>query len=205
MKTDTTIHELWEHSPNEADDVQRGNPGSGQAEHDGETPGGDWLEDEMASLRRAGTDVLVCMLTLSELRELDLTEEAAAAEAAGVRFIWVPTPDRGTPELQRFRSLVAELIAELAGGHHVVVHCRMGIGRSSLVAAGVLGLKACRQWMLGPRSATPEGWRCRTLPSKGAGSKPPQRLADRHPMRFKCPRMPDPAPRLHHNGVASAV
>ena len=55
----------------------------------------------MASLRRAGTDVLVCMLTLSELRELDLAEEAAAAEAAGVRFIWVPTPDRGTPELQR--------------------------------------------------------------------------------------------------------
>lgn len=111
--------------------------------------GGDWLEDEMASLRRAGTDVLVCMLTLSELRELDLAEEAAAAEAAGVRFIWVPTPDRGTPELQRFRSLVAELIAELAGGHHVVVHCRMGIGRSSLVAAGVLvaqGMPAVDAW-----------------------------------------------------------
>jgi protein-tyrosine phosphatase len=88
-------------------------------------------------------------LTLSELRELDLAEEAAAAEAAGVRFIWVPTPDRGTPELQRFRSLVAELIAELAGGHHVVVHCRMGIGRSSLVAAGVLvaqGMPAVDAW-----------------------------------------------------------
>ena len=111
--------------------------------------GGDWLEDEMASLRQAGTDVLVCMLTRSELRELDLAEEAGAAEAAGVRFIWVPTPDRGTPDLQRFRTLVTELVDELASGHHVVVHCRMGIGRSSLVAAGVLvaqGMPAPDAW-----------------------------------------------------------
>jgi hypothetical protein len=52
--------------------------------------GGDWLEDEMASLRQAGTDVLVCMLTVPEMRELDLTEEAAVAEAAGLDLaeIW---------------------------------------------------------------------------------------------------------------------
>jgi protein-tyrosine phosphatase len=91
--------------------------------------GGDWLADEMATLRQAGTDVLVCMLTTSELRELELTDEAVVAEAAGMRFIGLPTPDRGTPGIQPFRDLVREL---------VVVHCRMGIGRSSTVAAGVL-------------------------------------------------------------------
>jgi len=100
--------------------------------------GGDWLEDEMAWLRQAGTDALVCMLTASEIRELDLTEEAAAAEAAGTRFIGLPTPDRGTPDLQQFRALVANLAADLENGQHVVVHCRVGIGRSSLVAGGVL-------------------------------------------------------------------
>lgn len=61
--------------------------------------GGDWLADEMAALREAGADVVVCMLTASELRELELTEEAAAAEAAGIRLVgpqaWV-TP-AGTP------------------------------------------------------------------------------------------------------------
>jgi protein-tyrosine phosphatase len=100
--------------------------------------GGDWLADEMASLREAGTDVLVCMLTASELHELELTEESAVAEAAGLRFIWLPTPDRGTPDLQPFRTLVTDLVDELARGSHVVVHCRMGIGRSSTVAAAAL-------------------------------------------------------------------
>jgi hypothetical protein len=44
--------------------------------------GGDWTADEMASLREAGTDVLVCMLTASELRELDLAEGAARSRLA---------------------------------------------------------------------------------------------------------------------------
>lgn len=111
--------------------------------------GGDWLADEMAAMREAGTDVLVCMLTTSELRELALTEEAAAAEAAGIRFAGLPTTDRGTPDLQPFRALVADLAEELARGRHVVVHCRMGIGRSSLVAAGCLvaqGMPAGEAW-----------------------------------------------------------
>jgi hypothetical protein len=78
--------------------------------------GGEWLEDEMASLRQAGTDVLVCMLTVPEMRELDLTEEAAVAEAAGIHFIGLPTLDRGTPDLQQFRAVVAELAADLEVG-----------------------------------------------------------------------------------------
>jgi protein-tyrosine phosphatase len=113
-------------------------PGPGRLSTMARPRGGDWLEDEMASLRQAGADVLVCMLTVPEMRELDLTEEAATAEAAGMRFIGLPTPDRGTPDLQQFRALVAEIAADLENGQHVVVHCRMGIGRSSLVVAGVL-------------------------------------------------------------------
>jgi protein-tyrosine phosphatase len=111
--------------------------------------GGDWLADEMASLREVGTDVLVSMLTASELHELGLTEEAAVAEAAGLRFVGLPTPDRGTPDLQPFRALVTDLVDQLARGSHVVVHCRMGIGRSSTVAAAVLmaqGVQARDAW-----------------------------------------------------------
>jgi len=32
---------------------------------------GDWLDDEMTGLRAMGVDILVCLLTTSELRELD--------------------------------------------------------------------------------------------------------------------------------------
>ena len=156
--------------------------------------GGDWLDDEMASLRRAGTYLLVCMMTASELRELDLAGEAAAAEAAGIRFMGLPTPDRGTLDVQQFRTLVAELVDELAGGKHLVVHYRMGIGRSSLVAAGVLvaqGMPAPDAWAA---ISDPEGLRCRTLPNNAAGLKRPWRSADHRPLRPRR-RMPGS---LHH-------
>jgi hypothetical protein len=37
--------------------------------------GGEWLTDELGSLRRAGVDVLVCALTGPEMLELGLTDE----------------------------------------------------------------------------------------------------------------------------------
>jgi protein-tyrosine phosphatase len=100
--------------------------------------GGDWLADEMAALRTAGVDILVSMLTVAELGELELMDEGAEARTAGLRFLQLPTPDRGIPPRQPFVALVNELAGELAAGRHVAVHCRAGIGRSSLVAAGVL-------------------------------------------------------------------
>ena len=96
------------------------------------------MEDEMAALREAGADVLVSMLTPSEATELGLAQEARAARAAGLQFVALPTPDRGVPEIAPLRALVRLLADELESSKHVVVHCRMGIGRSSMVAAAVL-------------------------------------------------------------------
>lgn len=100
--------------------------------------GNDWLPDEMKGLREAGTDVLVSMLTSDETTELDLQGEAEAATTAGLDFLSCPTSDRGVPDTQHFRDLLDELELALAAGRNVVVHYRMGIGRSSLVAAGLL-------------------------------------------------------------------
>jgi len=100
--------------------------------------GGDWLSDEMTALREAGADLLVSLLTDLEASELDLAAEPAAAETAGLRFITFPIQDMGVPSVARYRDLVGRLGQELQAGSHVVVHCRGGIGRSSLVAVGVL-------------------------------------------------------------------
>lgn len=100
--------------------------------------GGDWLVDEMRALRNAGADLIVSMLTPSEVQELDLHAEADAAAAAGLRFIALPTPDRGLPDSTRFGDLVGDIADELQADRHVVIHCRMGIGRASLLAAAVL-------------------------------------------------------------------
>ena len=101
--------------------------------------GGDWLEDEFSGLRRAGVDVIVSLLEEDEAAQLDLADEAKAAEANGLRFISFPIPDRGIPaSTPAAVSLVANIGGALEEGKNVAVPCRQGIGRSGLIAAGVL-------------------------------------------------------------------
>lgn len=101
--------------------------------------GGDWLDDELRGLRRAGVDWLVSLLTEEEGEQLDLTQEEMLAAQNGIGFTSFPIPDRGVPESQAAaHALFRFLCARLDAGQNVAVHCRQGIGRSSLVAAGVL-------------------------------------------------------------------
>src|SRR5687767_11968471 len=101
--------------------------------------GGDWLGDEMAAWREAGIDTVVALLTPDEVTEFELGGEARAAEGAGIRFRAFPVADRDVPASRAaFRDLVAEVVGVLGAGRGVLVHCRQGIGRAGLVAAGVL-------------------------------------------------------------------
>jgi protein-tyrosine phosphatase len=100
--------------------------------------GDDWLDDEMAGLREARVDVLVSLQSDVERRELGLLDEGPAAARAGIEFRQLPIPDFGVPERSALQPLVSTLVEDLTAGRHVVIHCRGGIGRSSLVAAAVL-------------------------------------------------------------------
>ena len=66
-------------------------------------------------------------------------DEEKLSRAEGLEFHRLPIPDRGVPSS---RSEVAALLnsveAALQGGRNVTIHCRQGIGRSSLVAASLL-------------------------------------------------------------------
>jgi protein-tyrosine phosphatase len=101
--------------------------------------GGDWLEDEASGWRRKGIDVVVSLLERDEAAQLGLLEEPKAAEANGIRFISFPIPDRGVPASKTAAiSLLTGIADALEEGKNVAVHCRQGIGRSGLIAAGVL-------------------------------------------------------------------
>lgn len=101
--------------------------------------GGDWLEDEAISMKKAGIDILVSMLQVEEADELGLTAEAAACQAAGIEFKSFPIQDREAPSsIASFSAFVEQLRVELHSGRSVAVHCRASIGRSSLLLAGVL-------------------------------------------------------------------
>jgi protein-tyrosine phosphatase len=101
--------------------------------------GGDWLEDEINSLGTQGVDVLVSLLTPVEVEELGLADEAAACRRLGIQFHSFPISDRSvpdsTPAALEFVRMLGQLLVD---GKTVVIHCRAGIGRFSMIAAAVL-------------------------------------------------------------------
>jgi protein-tyrosine phosphatase len=104
--------------------------------------GEDWLEDEVQAWREGGLDVIVSLLTASEARELSLADEAALVQAKGLRFLQFPIPDYSVPSsFESTLAFVEKLDEGLARGENVAIHCRQGIGRSSLIAASVLVLR----------------------------------------------------------------
>ena len=101
--------------------------------------GGDWLEEEVRSWREAGLDVMVSLLTHDEDTELELHQEELLCRARGIQFHAYPIQDRGVSTSRKATSdLVQKLEKALEAGKSVAVHCRQGIGRSSLIAALLL-------------------------------------------------------------------
>jgi protein-tyrosine phosphatase len=84
---------------------------------------------------------MVSLLSDAETTELDLIHEADAAQAAGIEFHRLPTPDRQVPDRGATLTLGRLLLQRLNDGASVAVHCRYGIGRSSTLAAAVLVLE----------------------------------------------------------------
>ena len=101
--------------------------------------GNDWLNDEIQAWRDAGVQVVVSLLGAEEERELGLAEEAQLVRATSLRFINFPIEDYGVPASEvALHQLVREVEHLLDQGQNVGIHCRAGIGRSSLVAACML-------------------------------------------------------------------
>ncbi len=103
--------------------------------------GGEWLDDELSDFRRAGVEVVVSLLTASEVRELDLTEEVAACQAAGIKFLNFPILDRDVPASRlAFTAFARDIYERISAGQSVLCHCRAGIGRSSMMIVALLAL-----------------------------------------------------------------
>lgn len=101
--------------------------------------GGDWLSDEIQDWKRAGLNVIVSLLDANEVRDLNLTNEAKICQAIGLNFISFPTQDRSVPDhLLDTIKLVDSLATQRVEGKKLGIHCRQGLGRSPLLAAGVL-------------------------------------------------------------------
>jgi protein-tyrosine phosphatase len=97
---------------------------------------GEWLQSEIDAWKHLGIDVVVSLLEQEEISELALQDEAALCRAHGIDFISCPIPDRGVPESRpKILRLARSLVASVQDGRSIAIHCRAGIGRSSLMAA----------------------------------------------------------------------
>ena len=101
--------------------------------------GGDRLGNEIVAKKIAGVDVVVSALTSSEASELGLSEEGKICRDKGIRFLSFPIPDYHTPssknEYVKFVMALSKLLQE---NKSVVIHCKQGIGRSTILAVGTM-------------------------------------------------------------------
>jgi protein-tyrosine phosphatase len=100
--------------------------------------GGEWLIREIASMKASGVTDVVSLLTPPEVAELGLQLEAQACAAAEIGFHILPVGDRGIPPRPAFDAFIDTLVPILQHGGFIAVHCRAGIGRSTVVAAALV-------------------------------------------------------------------
>ncbi len=100
---------------------------------------GEWLEDEVSAWRIAGVDMVVSLLTQAEIVELGLQDEPRVCRAHGIVYISHPISDRQVPPSPTATmELIQQIRQAMKQSQGVAIHCRMGIGRSAIIAAGVL-------------------------------------------------------------------
>jgi len=108
-----------------------------------------------------GATHLVTLLAANE----QAAQVGAAAEAAGLSWVWIPMQGANVPSAERTAALSGELdkVRDLiAGGARVVVHCSAGIHRTGMFGYALLrrlGLSAddARQKLAALRDVTAEG------------------------------------------------
>ncbi len=99
----------------------------------------DWAAEEFTGFAEAGIRRILSLLELHEEYVLGLEEESQLCADANIVFDSFPIPDRGIPSnAYNLSEKSRKIYLDCAGGDSTAIHCRAGIGRSSLVAAAVL-------------------------------------------------------------------
>jgi protein-tyrosine phosphatase len=96
------------------------------------------MERAILSWKADGVDVVISLLEEQEFPGL-IDEERGCCQEFGLDFISFPWPDRSVPaSSQIFQTFCTRITRELQDGRSVAIHCWAGIGRSAVLAAGVL-------------------------------------------------------------------
>jgi len=93
----------------------------------------------ISNIARLGIQQVVSLLERSEARKLGLDSERERVKAQAMGFISFPIADMGLPpSVEDFAQLSKMLFNQVSAGVNTLIHCHAGIGRSGLLAAGIL-------------------------------------------------------------------
>jgi hypothetical protein len=96
------------------------------------------LERAILHWKEEAVDIVVSLMERAEVPGL-VEAEGELCDEVGLEFLWFPIRDGSVPvSASAFHGLISKLGDAVAMGKSVAIHCRAGIGRSALVAAGVL-------------------------------------------------------------------
>jgi protein-tyrosine phosphatase len=98
--------------------------------------GNELLEESIEFLKNSEFHVIVSALMKEEEEELGLTNEREVCTQFNIEFFQFSIDDRGVPSSYKLLEQFCETLAlKIHDGLSVGIHCRAGIGRSSLIAA----------------------------------------------------------------------
>lgn len=101
--------------------------------------GDDWLDDEIAELKKQNVGVLISLLEPNEIFELKLGQEKQLCSKYGIEYLNFPIADRGVPSTSdKTEAFINYSLSKINNGISIVIHCRIGIGRSSIIAGSIL-------------------------------------------------------------------
>ena len=112
--------------------------GAGQLSVMAKPASGERIEEEFAGLKELGIDHVVSLLERPEQIDVGLADEAKLCERNGMRYTSFQIVDRDVPQQADARPFVAGLYQDISNGEHVVIHCRVGIGRTGIIASAIL-------------------------------------------------------------------
>ena len=103
--------------------------------------GGDDLMVEIEYWKKLGVNTIVSFLTDEENEELGLEYERMDCRREGFDFIKFPIEDCQVPDSYlKTKALVEILINKINENQKILMHCRGGIGRVSIISASVLSI-----------------------------------------------------------------
>jgi protein-tyrosine phosphatase len=82
--------------------------------------------------------VLISLLENREAKFLKLENESEEAKKVYSEFIHFPIPDMGIPVYKDFVNFIDLMFFKTQHSKKIIIHCKHGIGRSGLIALGLM-------------------------------------------------------------------